>query len=707
MAERQGRGSPLPARSFPWWGALAGFLGLATWAVAWCPLEPLAGIRRFTFSPLWLAYIVFVNALTYRQTGQCMMTHRPRTFLLLFPVSAVFWWYFEYLNRFAQNWYYVGISDMSPAQYAVFATLPFSTVLPAVLGTYEHLVASCPFSMPRGSAPVGTPLENRPPRTHRLLAAGGLLIFAAGLALIGLWPDYLFPLLWVSPLAVVFCLQKLFGTDTFVDSTPAPIRTLAQLALAALICGFFWEMWNSLSLAKWRYAVPFVNRFHLFEMPGLGYAGYLPFGLECAAIAHLCVGWSPNSAPRPPVPPGRTPDEPSHRRPRIGRSVACLLIASVLWLPTLHLGFTRPLSTVQSETGIPPDAQALAAYHLRFWSDPALRTHERARMRATNAEWDFMGRTFLVLSMANLSLRDPALTASSLDSMDAIIEETLRLEAEKGPEHFLMEYARAKPFIVNPPRSIFVDGEIALMLAARCLVSNRDDYRRQLAERAQGMIRNMEQSPVLCGESYPDECWVFCNSIALASIRLSDLLNGTDHSEFLRRWVQTARTHLCDPVSGMLFSSFSLAGTPYDGPEGSSIWITSHFLQLIDPVFAREQYDRARRHLGRSLLGFGYSREWPPHWQTGADVDSGPVIPILGVSAGASGTAFVGASAFKDTAFLQSLHTSLRFGGFPERDHGTLRFHASNQVGDSVILYSMVLGPLWQQVQTRTREGSR
>jgi len=56
-------------------------------------------------------------------------------------------------------------------------------------------------------------------------------------------------------------------------------------ALAALLCGFFWEMWNFCSLAKWVYHVPFVQRFQVFEMPVLGYAGYLPFGLECLVVA--------------------------------------------------------------------------------------------------------------------------------------------------------------------------------------------------------------------------------------------------------------------------------------------------------------------------------------------------------------------------------------------------------------------------------------
>ena len=87
---------------------------------------------------------------------------------------------------------------------------------------------------------------------------------------------------------VTVSVQALLGRDTILT----PLRTgqwqkIVRLALAALICGFFWEMWNFHSLAKWIYAVPFVNEYHLFEMPLLGYAGYLPFGLECAVVGEM------------------------------------------------------------------------------------------------------------------------------------------------------------------------------------------------------------------------------------------------------------------------------------------------------------------------------------------------------------------------------------------------------------------------------------
>src|SRR6185295_9771848 len=109
----------------------------------------------------------------------------------------------------------------------------------------------------------------------------------------------------------------------------------------------------------------------------------------------------------------------------------------------------------------------LAARHLQLWTEQKLREQELARMRASNAEWDFMGRSFLVWSLANIGLRDPAQKAVCLETMDRIIDETLRLENEKGIYVFLMSYAKANSYVVQPARSLFVDGEVALMLAAR------------------------------------------------------------------------------------------------------------------------------------------------------------------------------------------------------------------------------------------------
>ncbi len=269
----------------PWWGWVGvGFLALA-WTVAWTRIPWLEALQPFTFTPLWLGYIVVVNALTFTRTGRCMMRDRLGYLLCLFPMSAVFWWFFEYLNRFVQNWYYVGVDQFSAAEYFWHATLPFSTVLPAVLSTIE-----CLESFPRLDRAFR---EFRPVSiSHkRVLGWVVLIVAGAGLMGIGVWPDYLFPLLWMSPLLIITSLQMVAGEETIFSSlTEGDWRPVWLPALAGFICGLFWEMWNSQSFAHWEYAVPYVHSFQLFEMPLLGYAGYLPFGLECVVVAGLLAG---------------------------------------------------------------------------------------------------------------------------------------------------------------------------------------------------------------------------------------------------------------------------------------------------------------------------------------------------------------------------------------------------------------------------------
>lgn len=126
------------ARTFPWWGWIGVASGGLAWLLAWTRFSWFSTFQPHTFTPLWLSLILTINALTYRQTGRCLMTRRTGFFLLLFPLSALFWWFFEYLNRFVQNWYYVGV-HFGPIEYFWYATLPFSTVLPAVLSVQEWI----------------------------------------------------------------------------------------------------------------------------------------------------------------------------------------------------------------------------------------------------------------------------------------------------------------------------------------------------------------------------------------------------------------------------------------------------------------------------------------------------------------------------------------------------------------------------------------
>ena len=268
-------------RPFPWWGYIALLFFILFWVLAWTRFAWFAPLQAHTFFPLWLCFIVLVNALVYQRKGSAPLTDAPARFAGLFPASAAFWWFFEYLNRFIQNWYYTG-SEYPPLQYFLLATLSFSTVLPAVRSIRALLMTFPVFQEGFSGFP---PL---PAVTAKPAALSVLILSALGLFLLPFFPDPLFFLVWISPLLVIVSLQVLKDRPNILAGVKKGDYTrIVSYASAALICGFFWEMWNFFSLSKWIYSVPYVHAFQIFEMPVLGYTGYLPFGIECAVIIQI------------------------------------------------------------------------------------------------------------------------------------------------------------------------------------------------------------------------------------------------------------------------------------------------------------------------------------------------------------------------------------------------------------------------------------
>jgi hypothetical protein len=215
----------------------------------------------------------------------------------------------------------------------------------------------------------------------------------------------------------------------------------------------------------------------------------------------------------------------------------------------------------------------------------------------------------------------------------------IHVHRHRGGSHFMLGCASARPFVDPEARSVFLDGEILLMLEARESVRTRESYAILAKERAKYIESAMRRSPTLSAESYPDECWTFCNTTALAGLAVLDHVHGSDHGALGREWVSRAKERLVDARTGILVSSFTRAGQTLDGPEGSSIWMSASNMLFVDEAFANDQYRRARRELGKTTLGFGWAREWPSGVPERPDVDSGPIVPFLGASAGASGLA--------------------------------------------------------------------
>ena len=271
--------------AFPWWGWLgvavlaAGWILSWNWHFHWFPTLSKRLQVQLSYAPLWAGFILIMNGLCVKRSGHSPMTDHPWAYAATFPASSLFWWFFEYLNRYVWNWYYLGIAELGAFEYSFYATICFASVLPGVCAVAAWLHTFRPFAdhVYDGMARVN-------------LRRPGWCVFLGVLAAVGLtgivyFPSYAYPFLWISPLAVFVLVQNLLKEPSVLDTfAKGNWSVFFRFSLAALICGFCWETWNYYAAAKWVYAVPWVHRFQIWEMPFIGFGGYLPFGVECAAV---------------------------------------------------------------------------------------------------------------------------------------------------------------------------------------------------------------------------------------------------------------------------------------------------------------------------------------------------------------------------------------------------------------------------------------
>ncbi|MCH8107560.1 MAG: hypothetical protein IIB30_04280 [Chloroflexi bacterium] len=260
-------------------GAVGLTLVAVAWPVSWLRVTPFG---EYAFFPLWLGYVLIVDALVLRWKGTSLLSRNATAFLGMFLASIPLWWIFEGINHFTQNWRYVGDEEYSLLRYVIVASLHFSIVIPAVFETAE-LAGSFSLIKRFRRGPV-VPISRR-------ILAGSMVLGVISLVALLIWPREAFAGTWL-------CLILLLDPINYMTGRPSIVGTLRRgdwglvmaLCTGALICGLFWEMWNFWAYPKWQYSISFVDFARVFEMPLLGYGGYLPFGLETYVVYHFLTG---------------------------------------------------------------------------------------------------------------------------------------------------------------------------------------------------------------------------------------------------------------------------------------------------------------------------------------------------------------------------------------------------------------------------------
>lgn len=83
---------------WPEWGWLTLLALFTSWGLAWSEVGGF--LKPLKFPALWWSFICAINAVLKASFGHAPLTERPKFFLSLALMSALFWWLFELHNLF-------------------------------------------------------------------------------------------------------------------------------------------------------------------------------------------------------------------------------------------------------------------------------------------------------------------------------------------------------------------------------------------------------------------------------------------------------------------------------------------------------------------------------------------------------------------------------------------------------------------------------
>jgi hypothetical protein len=205
-------------------------------------------------------------------------------------------------------------------------------------------------------------------------------------------------------------------------------------------------------------------------------------------------------------------------------------------------------------------------------------------------------------------------------------------------------------------------------------------YERRLLASPTGLI---ETYP---GEAFPTDCAAVAGAIAVHG-----RATGKDHARVLAHWAALVRKTQIDPASGLVVQRMDAwKGTPHDAPRGSGTALGAYFAGFADRSVARDLAAGLFRHES-TFFGFGAIHEYAPGHRGSGDVDSGPVV--LGVSVSATGFALAPARAHGYRDAFERLYRTTDLFGAPETSDGTLRFLSGGPIGNAVLLALLTSGP--------------
>jgi len=253
-----------------------GWVGLIIIVIAEIFLITDIKIVKTFFTPIvWTGYILLIDAVLNQLSGKSYLIHRRKEFFLMLPVSLGGWLIFEAYNLHLKNWEYINLPENIAVRLLGYVW-SFITIFPGVLLTSEVIDNLKIFERFKTRSFI---ISNR--TLIFWLAIGAVFLIVPSI-LPMTYAKYLFALVWLGFVFLLDPLNAFLGEHSlFADLQVGKISKLFSLFLSGVLCGFLWEFWNYWATTKWTYILPFLQRPKIFEMPVVGFLGFLPFAVEC------------------------------------------------------------------------------------------------------------------------------------------------------------------------------------------------------------------------------------------------------------------------------------------------------------------------------------------------------------------------------------------------------------------------------------------
>ncbi|MBR7742899.1 hypothetical protein KC207_06290 [Phycicoccus sp. BSK3Z-2] len=284
---------------------------------------------------------------------------------------------------------------------------------------------------------------------------------------------------------------------------------------------------------------------------------------------------------------------------------------------------------------------------------------------------DGLARTALATGVGDLD-RQAALVVDAEDRLDRLTSDAV-----------LAPY----PATAGLPHGVFVEGWTLRLEAEVAALTEEPERATSVRARAATLREALDASTTGALESYPGQVWPVDTVVAAAALAVADEAVGVPGAAAtVRRWLERVDASRVGP-HGLLPHRTTLAGDVLDGPRATSSVLAAAMWPVIDPVSAPGRWAAVRAAFLVDRLGAVGLSEYPVGSDGDGDVDSGPLL--LGVSLSATAVAAGAARANGDETLAVDLLRQGEVIGVPVTWRGERRYAGGAlPVGDAFLAWA-------------------